>query len=146
LIKNRKRRENTRDDALGKLSTRPEKSFGERGPKPERSGFGERGPKPERPAFGGKPARGGKKPEREQRPIEPPGQRKANVWMAPGARPIGKGRAEAEKAEVEAKRSRKEGFAKPGGARPFGKPRNERPGDGGGRPFGKGPGKGPKAR
>ena len=146
LIKNRKRRENTRDDALEKLSTRPERSFGERGPKPERGGFGERGPKPDRPAFGGKPARGGKKSEREQRPIEPPGQRKANVWMAPGARPIGKGRAEAEKAEVEAKRSRKEGFAKPGGARPFGKPRHERPADGGGRPFGKGPGKGPKAR
>ncbi|TJW37067.1 MAG: rRNA pseudouridine synthase, partial [Mesorhizobium sp.] len=46
LIKNRKRREGTRDEALGKLSTRPDRSFG-----PEKS-FGERGPKPERGGFG----------------------------------------------------------------------------------------------
>ncbi|RVB97553.1 pseudouridine synthase, partial [Mesorhizobium sp. M7A.F.Ca.AU.002.06.1.1] len=97
LIKNRKRREGSRDEALGKLSTSPdrnaEKSFGERAPRPERSfgdkprgNFGDKprggfGDKP-RGAFGGKPG-GGKKSEREQRPIEPPGQRKANVWMAP---------------------------------------------------------------
>lgn len=113
LIKARKRRENSRDDALGKLST-----------KPDRGGFGakpERGPKPE---FGARPPRGKKPGEREQRPIEPPGGRKANVWMAPGARPIGKGRAEAEKAAVEAKRARKPAFGKPG-AKPFGKPRGE---------------------
>ena len=69
LIKARKRRENSRDEALGKLSTRPDR-------------FGDK------PAFG---ERRGRKPEREQRPIEPPGQRRANVWMAPGARPLGKG-------------------------------------------------------
>ncbi|TIS96235.1 pseudouridine synthase, partial [Mesorhizobium sp.] len=39
LIKNRKRREGSRDEALGKLSTSPGRSFG-----PEKS-FGERGPK-----------------------------------------------------------------------------------------------------
>ncbi|RWK34937.1 pseudouridine synthase [Mesorhizobium sp.] len=147
LIKNRKRREGSRDEALGKLSTSPgrsfgpEKSFGERGPKSERSGPG---------GFGGKPG-GGKKSEREQRPIEPPGQRKANVWMAPGARPIGKGRAEADAAKAAEAKQRKASFkpsygkpahggGKPGGAKPFGKPRGERPnsssdsGKGGDRP------------
>ncbi|MER8481435.1 pseudouridine synthase [Mesorhizobium sp. M1322] len=144
LIKNRKRREGSRDEALGKLSTSPgrsfgpEKSFGERGPKSERSaprgGFGDRGPKPG--GFGGKPG-GGKKSEREQRPIEPPGQRKANVWMAPGARPIGKGRADADAAKVAEAKERKASFkpsygkpTKPGGAKPFGKPRGERPNSG----------------
>ncbi|CAH2407950.1 pseudouridine synthase [Mesorhizobium escarrei] len=137
LIKNRKRREGSRDEALGKLSTSPgrsfgpEKSFGERGPKSERSGpggFADRGPKSERSGlgFGGKPG-GGKKSEREQRPIEPPGQRKANVWMAPGARPIGKGRADADAAKAaeakERKASFKPSYGKPGGAKPFGKPR-----------------------
>lgn len=131
LIKNRKRREGSRDEALGKLSTSPdrsagpEKSFGERGPRPERS-FGDKprggfGDKP-RGGFGGKP--GGKRPEREQRPIEPPGQRKANVWMAPGARPIGKGRAEADAAKASDAKARKASFkpayGKPGGAKPFG--------------------------
>ncbi len=77
---------------------------------------------------GAKPGTGpraGKKPEREQRPIEPPGQRKANVWMAPGARPIGTGRAAAEKAEVEAKRAAKKAYGKPGGKPGFGKPRGD---------------------
>ncbi|RVB74224.1 MULTISPECIES: pseudouridine synthase [unclassified Mesorhizobium] len=156
LIKNRKRREGSRDEALGKLSTSPgrsfgpEKSFGERGPKsersgPERGGFGDRGPKSERSGpggFGGRPG-GGKKSEREQRPIEPPGQRKANVWMAPGARPIGKGRAEADAAKAAETKARKASFkpsygkpasgpggGKPGGAKPFGKPRGERPNSG----------------
>jgi 23S rRNA pseudouridine2605 synthase len=164
LIKNRKRREGSRDEALGKLSTspergsRPEKSFGERGPRPERSEFrdkprGDFGDKP-RGGFGDKPrgcfgdkARGGKKAEREQRPIEPPGQRKANVWMAPGARPIGKGRAEADAAKAAEAKARKASFkpayGKPGGAKPFGKPRGERPDGGGERP--RGP-KGPRTR
>ncbi len=75
--------------------------------------------------------------EREQRPIEPPGGRKANVWMASGARPIGAGRAAAEKAAVEAKRARKPAFGKPGGAKPFGKPRGE--GRDGGKPGGRPP-------
>lgn len=180
LIKNRKRREGSRDEALGKLSTspergaRPEKSFGERGPRPERSEFsdkprsefrekprGDFGDKPRggfgdkpRGAFGDKP-RGGKKPEREQRPIDPPGQRKANVWMAPGARPIGKGRAEADAAKAAEAKERKASFkpsygkpayGKPGGAKPFGKPGGERPdgGRGGERPR-NGP-KGPRTR
>ncbi|RUT96836.1 pseudouridine synthase [Mesorhizobium sp. USDA-HM6] len=130
LIKARKRREGSRDEALGKLSTKPDRAFGERGPK---SGFG----KSERGGFGGKP--GGNK--REPRPIEPPGQRKANVWMAPGARPIGKGRAEADAAKAAEAKARKASF-KPGGK---GKPRGDRAegsggGGGGDRPRGpKGP-------
>ncbi|MEP9389047.1 pseudouridine synthase [Mesorhizobium sp. KR9-304] len=143
LIKKRQRRENTRDEALGKLSTsrpdrpkfdrgdRPERPKLERGERPVRTGkFGDR---PDRFATfadkpGAKPTRAGKKPEREQRPIEPPGQRKANVWMAPGARPIGAGRAAAEKAEVEARRAaKKQAYGKPGGKPGFGKPRGERP-------------------
>lgn len=153
LIKNRKRRENSRDEALGKLSTSPdrstgpEKTFGERGPRPERGGFGDKprggfGDKP-RGGFGGKP--GGKKSEREQKPIDPPGQRKANVWMAPGARPIGKGRAEADAAKAADAKARKASFkpayGKPVGAKPFGKPRGERPGGAGG---GERPRSGPK--
>ncbi|MER9599021.1 pseudouridine synthase [Mesorhizobium sp. M0244] len=147
LIKNRKRREGSRDEALGKLSTSPDRSFG-----PKKS-FGERGPRPERSDFGDKPRGdqprggvGGKKSEREQRPIEPPGQRKANVWMAPGARPIGKGRAEADAAKAAENKARKASFkpsyGKPGGkpqggvAKPFGKPRGERPDGGGDRPRG----------
>ncbi|MFD1986990.1 pseudouridine synthase [Mesorhizobium newzealandense] len=153
LIKNRKRREGSRDEALGKLSTSPdrgaapEKSYAERGPRPERS-FGDKprgnfGDKP-RGGFGGKPG-GGKKSEREQRPIEPPGQRKANVWMAPGARPIGKGRAEADAAKAADAKARKASFkpsyGKPAGTKPFGKPRGERPGGAGG---GERPRSGPK--
>ncbi|MER8832412.1 pseudouridine synthase [Mesorhizobium sp. M0909] len=147
LIKNRKRREGSRDEALGKLSTSPDRSFG-----PKKS-FGERGPRPERSDFGDKPRGdkprggfGGKKSEREQRPIEPPGQRKANVWMAPGARPIGKGRAEADAAKAAENKARKASFkpsyGKPGGkpqgggAKPFGKPRGERQDGGGDRPRG----------
>ncbi|MBZ9766727.1 MULTISPECIES: pseudouridine synthase [unclassified Mesorhizobium] len=135
LIKARKRREGSRDEALSKLSTKPDRAFG-----PDRT-FGERGPKSDRGGFGDKPRFGGKKSEREQRPIEPPGQRKANVWMAPGARPIGKGRAEADAAKAAEAKARKASY-KPGGkgkpgAKPFGKPRGERPeGDGGDRPRG----------
>ncbi|MEQ1939172.1 pseudouridine synthase [Mesorhizobium sp. CN5-321] len=75
LIKARKRRENSRDEALGKLSTRP-----------DRERFGDK------PGFGGKSGFGEKREGRagrESRPIDPPGQRRANVWMAPGARPQG---------------------------------------------------------
>lgn len=151
LIKKRQRREGARDEALGKLSTRPDKPKFERGEKPERPKL-ERGESPQRarrfgdspdrfatfadkpggdkPGFGkagARPPRGGK-PAREQRPIEPPGQRKANVWMAPGARPIGTGRAAAEKAEVEAKRAaKKAAYGKPGGKPTLGKPRGDRP-------------------
>lgn len=85
LIKARKHRENSRDEALGKLSTRPERG-----------------------RFGGKPAFGDKrdkKQAREPRPIEPPGQRRTNVWMAPGARP----QAKAETSESPPSRTRGEG-------------------------------------
>ncbi|MDG4885439.1 pseudouridine synthase [Mesorhizobium sp. WSM4884] len=129
LIKARKRREGSRDEALSKLSTKPERVFGERGPKFDKSerGFGKSGRD-----FGGKKG--------EPRPIAPPGQRKANVWMAPGARPIGKGRAEADAAKAAEAKARKASF-KPGGkGKPFGKPKGDRPeGEGGDRP------RGPKA-
>jgi 23S rRNA pseudouridine2605 synthase len=100
LIKARGRdKDRMREDALGRLSTKPRGGgFGKHG-KPESGGFakpergakdahGERRPKP---AFGDRTPRG--KGEREQRPIEPPGGRKANVWMAPGARPLSKNHA-----------------------------------------------------
>ena len=70
----------------------------------------------------------------DRRPIEPPGQRKANVWMAPGARPIGKGRAEADAARAAETKARKASFkpgGKPAGARPFGKSRDDRADRGG---------------
>jgi 23S rRNA pseudouridine2605 synthase len=157
LIKNRKRRENSRDEALGKLSTRPDKPKFERGERPERPKL-ERGERPDGPrkfgdrpdrnaTFAAKPGakpRAGGRPEREQKPIDPPSQRKANVWMAPGARPIGTGRAAAEKAEVEAKRAAKKTYGKPGGKPAFGKTRNDKPG--GDRPRGgDGPSKGPRS-
>ncbi|TIN61177.1 MAG: RNA pseudouridine synthase, partial [Mesorhizobium sp.] len=86
--------------------------------------------------FGGKA--GGKKGE--PRPIEPPGQRKANVWMAPGARPIGKGRAEADAAKAAEAKARKASFRPGGKGKPFGKPRDDPEGSGGERPRGpKGP-------
>jgi 23S rRNA pseudouridine2605 synthase len=132
LIKRRKFRENSRDEALGKLSTRPERGFGERGGKPERGGLG------------GKP--GFRKADRDRPPLEPPGQRKANVWMAPGARPPGKDRVEANKAEADTLRDRKPGHGRSRDEKSYGKPRGDRPNRGGDRPFRKGPGKGPKAR
>ncbi|MCX7304612.1 MAG: pseudouridine synthase [Hyphomicrobiales bacterium] len=171
LIKKRQRREGARDDALGKLSTRPDKPKFERGDRPERPRL-ERGESPPRARrFGdspdrfatfadkpgadktgvgksaARPPRGGK-PASEQRPIEPPGQRKANVWMAPGARPIGTGRAAAEKAEVEAKRAAKKAQFRPGGKPAFGKPRGERPQAGGADRSGDGKGapRGPRGR
>ena len=148
LIKNRKRREGSRDEALGKLSTRPARSFG-----PDRSGRKRASASVARSRNAIAAEAGGlrrqtgrrKKSEREQRPIEPPGQRKANVWMAPGARPIGKGRADADAAKAAETKARKASFkpsygkpanGKPGSANPFGKPGGERPegGKGGDRP------------
>jgi len=73
LIRNRKRqREDRREDALGRLSTQ--------GPRPK-GRFGDKG--------GGKPAR-------EEKPFQPPRPRGANVWMAPGARPLAPRKPEAE--------------------------------------------------
>jgi 23S rRNA pseudouridine2605 synthase len=95
---NRKReREQKREDALGRLQTKPQR-FG--GPKPGDNSKGGR--------FGGKP--GGKREERE---IEPPRSRNTNVWMAPGARPMGEKKA-AEMAE------RNEGRRFAGKPRPMG--------------------------
>jgi 23S rRNA pseudouridine2605 synthase len=158
LIKKRQRREGSRDEALGKLSTRPDRPRVERGERPERPQL-ERGERPERAGkFGDRPdrfasfadkpgpkPRPGKKPEREQRPIDPPGQRRANVWMASGARPIGAGRAAAEKAEVDNKRAaKKAAYGKADANRSFGKPRGDRQqGDGSrGGPQGERPGPG----
>ena len=57
LIKRRQRRENTRDEALGKLSTRPDRPKFERGDRPERAKL-ERGERPARAAkFGDRPDR-----------------------------------------------------------------------------------------
>jgi 23S rRNA pseudouridine2605 synthase len=125
LIKGRKRsRQDARDDALGRLSTRPERGgkpgFGGRGDKP---GFGGRGDKP---GFGGKRFDGPRdKPEDKPRP----GQRKSNVWMAPGARPQNEGKAAA-----------KDKPSSKGGSRPSSAGRPSSPRDGGG---GKGP-RGPR--
>ena len=86
----------------------PERPKLERGERPDARRSSATG-RPQRDfAQAGAKPRGGKKPEREQRPIEPPGRRKANVWMAPGARPIGTGRAAAEKAEVGSQAGRQE--------------------------------------
>ncbi len=96
---NRKReRDRARDDALGRLDTRPDK--------PRRDGRKDRAAAPER---AGKPA-------------EPRRSRSANVWMAPGARPMG----EKKKAELA---ERTEGRRYAGKPRPAGKKRPE-----GGRP------------
>ncbi|CAM5641995.1 hypothetical protein MAUB1S_11058 [Mycolicibacterium aubagnense] len=118
LIKARKRREGSRDEALGKLST-----------KPDRGGFGDRGGFAKGGAGKGFGERGPKKGEREQRPIDPPGQRRANVWMAPGARPQG----------AKAERSEKPDAGKGG-------PRGRSFDGKGSAPRGKGPGKGPRSR
>ena len=93
LIKNRRRdRERSRQDVLDRLTTRPERGPGVSGKE------------------GRKPRKAG---DREQRPLEAPGARKANVWMAPGARPQGKAAAAA---------SAKSAGRKPGGARPSSAP------------------------
>jgi len=107
LIKKRARsRDDVRESALGKLSTRPDRR--------SHDGKPERGAKP---GFAARP-RGRKADEGERRPFEMPALRKANVWMAPGARPLATGKA-AEKAAAAGK--------------------GRKPGKGGGKPFGKGP-------
>lgn len=112
LIKARKRRENSRDEALSRLSTRPDRD--------ERAG--------------GRAERGARKSgEREQRASEHSGGRKANVWMAPGARPQGKGRLEGEAAKTRAGKEERKGggkpFAKqrPDGGKGAVRPRGEKP-------------------
>ncbi|MET0941113.1 MAG: pseudouridine synthase [Mesorhizobium sp.] len=137
LIKNRKRdRDDRREDALGRLSTKRDKGQGR--------------------GFGGKPG------DRAERRDEPTRARTANVWMAPGARPQGK-KKDASASTTPSSRMNREGAGKePRGKQSFGKgPGRERgsssafrsPSPGSGRrdgnarpPRGKGPGKGPKGR
>lgn len=77
LIKSRKRqREERRESALDRLSTRPPSTGRDAMRRPEASGKGGSG--------------GGTRPPRDARPAEPAAPRRANVWMAPGARPQGK--------------------------------------------------------
>lgn len=132
LIKGfRRDRDDKRGDALGRLSTsRPDRDRG--GPAGFKRGDGEgrggRFARPGKPSPDGKPPFGKKPREREERPIVEPGVRKANVWMAPGARPQGKGRVEAEKAENLARKAAKTGHRgapKRDGKPSFGKPRGE---------------------
>jgi len=108
-----------------------------------------------RPARSRKEGEGGR-PAREERPPRSPFERRsraANVWMAPGARPVGKKKAE-EAAEAERKarpaRAETEGGGQKGreGERRFSSPKGERPvknnrSPKGGKPR---PGKGPRER
>lgn len=104
---NRKReREQKREEALGRMQTKPQRFSG------PKSGDAKGG------KFGGKPGKPGMRDEREP---EKPRTRNANVWMAPGARPMGE-----KKAAAVAERNE--------GRRYAGKPRPE-----GGKPGGKGP-------
>lgn len=94
LIKSRKRRrEEARDEALGKLSTRPQRGFAQ---KP----FG-KAARSERDAGAGASA-----------------PRKANVWMAPGARPQGKTKPAAGSGEGGRKAPRGRGPGRAGAPRP----------------------------
>jgi 23S rRNA pseudouridine2605 synthase len=133
---NRKReREERREDALGRLSTKPVRAGGpKRDAYPARDGGAPRGK-----SGGGKPAPAAK------REIAPPRSRAANVWMAPGARPKGP-EAKARDAE-RAARYEAEGMEprrsprssdRPGDRNADARPRG--PGKPGGKPsFGKGP-------
>jgi 23S rRNA pseudouridine2605 synthase len=97
LIKKRWRdRDDKRQDALGRLSTKPDRGQGRR--------------------FGGKSG------ERGEKRAESSEARRANVWMAPGARPQGK------KKDAEAGFKSGGPKGKPGAKFGFGKPRGERPG------------------
>lgn len=90
----------------------------------------------------------GDKPDAKRKPSPLQRRRASNVWLAPGARPMGPKKAEA-KAEAEARQAAKDerqrkaraeyggkpGGPKPGDAKPFGKP-GERDA-GGAKPFGR---------
>lgn len=110
----RERRENRREDALGRLDTR----------KPPRG----------KPGFGSKPGFAGKPGGRDERPEEKPRSRSSNVWMAPGAKPMG----EKKKAALA---ERNEGRRYAGKPRPDSGPggrQGGKPGGAGGRPGGSG--------
>ncbi|MCW4115287.1 pseudouridine synthase [Aurantimonas sp. MSK8Z-1] len=107
-----------RADALARLDTKPHRGEEERG-RPQRF---ERGDRPERPA-GDRPSRGKRMGEDAEgkataAPRPKPGRRNANVWMAPGARPLGE-KKQAEKDE-RARQVAKRGKDRP---HPFGKRR-----------------------
>lgn len=104
LIKRRKRREDARGDALARLDTKP--------------------------AFQKRPPRG-EGPDRDAKPAPSQSARKANVWMAPGARPQGSAKAESADAKPRAARAASsEGrFAKSE------RPGRDRPDGGGDKPF-----------
>jgi len=119
LIKRRKMREESRDRALDRLTTKPER--------------GERQFRSERPAKGERPARGEDRPPRGKREPagpEPRAPRRTNVWMAPGARPQGAAAAAPKKP---AGKPRAEGSSSgPGKGGPRkGGPAGGRPGKGG---------------
>ena len=103
---NRKReREEKREDALDRLQTarpkRPAKPAPHKGGRPD-----------------GKPRKDGG--GREERAAEPGRSRSANVWMAPGARPMGEKKKAAMAERNEGRRYA--GKPRPGGARPGRKP------------------------
>jgi len=132
------RRETKREDALGRLDTKrpPRGKPGRDAERPARSEKFGKGP--------GKPGGAGKPGFRDGRPEDKPRSRTANVWMAPGARPVG----EKKKAALE---ERNEGRRYAGKPRPGGKP-SGKPGDKprfsgkpGGKPGGK-PSGGPAGR
>jgi len=102
--------ETRREDALGRLDTR-KPGFGKPGGKPG-------GRRDDRPAPKGRP---GKPDFRDERKEERPRSRTANVWMAPGAKPMG----EKKKAALA---ERSEGRRYAGKPRPEGKP-GAKPGD-----------------
>ncbi|MCO5145217.1 MAG: pseudouridine synthase [Aquamicrobium sp.] len=133
-------REARREDALGRLDTR-KPAFGKPGGKPG----GKRDDRDGRPAPKG---RFGKPDFREERKEERPRSRTANVWMAPGAKPMGEkkkaalaerseGRRYAGKPRPEGRPGAKAGDkprfgSKPGGGKPGGSKPGGRPGGRGG--------------
>ena len=95
----------------------------DRAPRGDRAEWSARGDRPQRDRsfgdkpFGGKPARGGDRKggdreERSDKKIPPRNVRNANVWMAPGARPLGEKEA-AKVAKVAAKRGPRPEARKP---------------------------------
>jgi 23S rRNA pseudouridine2605 synthase len=117
------RREAKRENALGRLDTK-KPAYGKPAHGKQTGKFG---PKP-----GGKPGGFGKPGSRDERPEEKPRSRTANVWMAPGAKPVGEKKKAALAERGEGRRYAGKGFSKPGGGKPGGKP--------GGRPAGRKPG------
>lgn len=95
----------------------------DRAPRGDRAEWSDRGDRPQRDRsfgdkpFGAKPARsgdrkGGDREERSDKKIPPRNVRNANVWMAPGARPLGEKEA-AKVAKVAAKRGPRPEARKP---------------------------------